>query len=64
MAAADRPNLVAANDSVETVAEPMALVALDAAAGSPRAEALGRVARAFFDNYESILANGRDAQLA
>ncbi len=58
--ASDRPNLVAANDSVETVAEPMALVALDAQAGSPRAEALGRVARVFFDKYDSILADGRD----
>ncbi len=58
--ASDRPNLVAANDSVETVAEPMALVALDAPAGSQRAEALGGIARAFFDNYESILTAGRD----
>lgn len=60
VAAADRPNLVAAGDSVETVAAPMALVALDAPAGSPRAEAAGRVARAFFDNYESILTPARD----
>ena len=60
VAASDRPNLVAANDSVETVAEPMALVALDAPAGSPRADALGRVARVFFDNYVSVLAEGRD----
>ena len=60
VAAADRPNLVAANDTVETVAEPMALVALDAAQGSPRADSLGRVARAFFDNYESVLAAGHD----
>ena len=60
VAASDRPNLVTANDSVETVAEPMALVALDAPAGTARAEALGRVARIFFDNYDSILADGRD----
>ncbi len=60
VAASDRPNLVAANDSVETVDEPLALVALDASAGSPRAEALGRVARVFFDNYDSILTQGRD----
>ena len=52
VAASDRPNLIAANNSVETVAEPMALVALDAPSGSQRAEALGRVARLFFDNYE------------
>lgn len=61
IAAAERPNLIAANDAVETVAEPMALVAIDAAAGSPRCDGLGKVARAFFDNYEAILENGRDA---
>ncbi len=60
VAAADRPNLIAPNDSVETVAAPMALVALDAPAGSPRADAAGRIARAFFDNYESILTAERD----
>ncbi len=60
VAAADRPHLVAASDTVETVAEPMALVALDAPSGSPRAESLGRVAKAFFDNYDSVLAAGRD----
>jgi branched-chain amino acid transport system substrate-binding protein len=58
--AADRPDLVAANDSVETVAEPMALIALDAPVGSPRAEALGRTARVFFDGYEAFLSDGRD----
>ena len=38
----------------------MALVAIDAPAGTPRAEALGRVARAFFDTYDSTLSAGRD----
>ena len=60
VAAADRPNLVAANDSVETVAEPMALVALDATPGSQRADALGRVARIFFDSYDAFLTGDRD----
>jgi TRAP-type uncharacterized transport system substrate-binding protein len=58
--AADRPNLVAANDSVETVAEPMALIALDATAGSPRADALGRTVRVFFDSYDAFLSAERD----
>ncbi len=61
VASADRPNLVAANDSVETVAEPMALVALDVTPGSPRADALGRVTRVFFDNYDAFLNGDRDA---
>jgi TRAP-type uncharacterized transport system substrate-binding protein len=53
--AAERPNLVSATNPVETVGEPMALVALDAAPGSARAEAMGRIARAFFDNYNGFL---------
>ncbi len=59
--AAERPNLVGATAPVETVAEPMAIVALDAPPGSPRADALGRLARAFFDNYDGFLGDDRDA---
>ena len=59
--AADRPNLVSAADPVETVGEPMALVALDAPPGSPRADALGRVARLFFDNYDGFLGDDHDS---
>jgi hypothetical protein len=59
--AVDRPNLVSAADSVETVAEPMVLVALDAAPGSARADSLGRVARVFFDNYDGLLGDDHDS---
>jgi TRAP-type uncharacterized transport system substrate-binding protein len=59
--AADRPNLVNPTAPVETVGEPMALVALDAVPGSPRADGLGRVARLFFDNYDGFLSDGRDS---
>jgi uncharacterized protein len=58
--AAERPNLVGATTPVETVGEPMALVALDAPPGSPRADALGRLARTFFDNYDGFLGDDRD----
>ncbi len=61
VAAADRPKLIAANESVETIAEPMALIALDAPAGSPRADALGRTARVFFDSYDAFLSTDHDA---
>jgi len=57
---AERPNLVSASDAVETVAEPMALVALDSVAGSPRAEATGRLSRIFFDSYDALLTGERD----
>ncbi len=60
IAASERPKLIPASDSVETVAAPMALVAIDAPAGSQRADALGRLARAFFDTYQSTLTAGRD----
>ena len=59
--AAERPNLVSAADPVETVGEPMALIALDAVPGSPRADALGRVARVFFDNYDGLLGDDHDS---
>ena len=61
VAATDRPNLVNPTVPVETIGEPMALVALDAAPGSPRADGLGRIARLFFDNYDAFLADERDS---
>jgi TRAP-type uncharacterized transport system substrate-binding protein len=57
----DRPNLVSAADPVETVAEPMLLVALDAAPGSARADAAGRVVRVFFESYDSLLSDDHDS---
>ena len=60
LTAAERPNLVSPTEPVETVGEPMALVALDAGPGSARADALGRVARVFFDNYDGLLTDDRD----
>jgi uncharacterized protein len=59
--AADRPNLVGATEPVETVGEPMALIALDAPPGSQRADSLGRLARTFLDNYNAFLGDDRDA---
>ena len=58
--AADRPNLVNPAIPVETVGEPMALVALDAAPGSPRTDGLGRIARLFFENYDGFLSEDHD----
>jgi hypothetical protein len=61
VSAADRPNLVGAAEPVETVGEPMALIALDAPPGSPRAEELGRLAQVFLDNYDGFLSDEHDA---
>jgi len=60
LTATDRPNLVGATAPVETVGEPMALIALDAPPGSSRAEALGRLAGVFFDHYDGFLGDDRD----
>ena len=59
--AADRPNLVNSAIPVETVGEPMALVAIDAGPGSTRADGLGRIARLFFENYDGFLSEERDS---
>jgi hypothetical protein len=59
---ADRPNLMSAHDTVETVGEPMALIAIDAEPGSQRADLLGRVTRVFFDGYDAFLNDDRDAR--
>ncbi len=58
--AAERPNLVSPTEPIETLGEPMALIALDAAPGTTRADALGRIARAFLDDYDGLLADDRD----
>ena len=59
--AAERPNLVNPAIPVETVGEPMALVAIDAAPGSPRTDGLGRIARLFFENYDGFLSQEHDS---
>ena len=61
LAPAAHPDLVAANSTIETVAEPVALIALDAPAGSPRAEAVGRLTRVFFDSYDAFASDDRDS---
>ena len=57
---ADRPRLVAASERVDTVGVPMALFALDAAPGSPRADLFGRQSRVFLDGYDDLLREDRD----
>jgi hypothetical protein len=39
----------------------VALIALDAPAGSPRAESIGRLTRVFFESYDSFVSDDRDA---
>lgn len=58
---ADRPNLIGANEKVETLGAPMALIALDAAPSSPRAEQLAGLTKSFFGGFDKLLGPDNDA---
>jgi hypothetical protein len=67
--AKDRPNLIGANDKVDTVATPMALIAIDAAPSSTRATQDSAVVGALFEKFDRLLApstqaNWREVNLA
>ncbi len=69
LTAKDRPNLIGANEKVDTVAAPMALIALDAAPDSQRGQQLNAFVTIFFEKFGSLLspntdANWRDVNLA
>ncbi len=50
-----RPNLIGADEKVDTISAPMALIALDAAPGSSRAALDADVVAAMFDKYEGLI---------
>ena len=60
LTAKDRPNLIEANENVDTVAAPMALVALDAAPGSNRATQDGALVAAMFEKFDALQGAGTD----
>ena len=60
LTARERPNLIGANDKVETVAAPRALIALDAAPGSPRAQNAATLAKAFFSGFDRLTTPDKD----
>jgi TRAP-type uncharacterized transport system substrate-binding protein len=60
LTAKDRPNLIDAAGKVETVATPRALIALDAAPGSPRAEAAATLTKTFFGGFDRLLVPDKD----
>jgi uncharacterized protein len=69
LANADQPNLIGTNENVDTLSVGMALVALDAAPASPRAEKFGAFATQFLNHFDALLsaASGsgwRDVNLA
>jgi hypothetical protein len=61
LTAQDRPNLIGANEKVDVVAAPMALLAINAPPESPRAAQLTPVVRAFFEKFEALLQPNAEA---
>jgi TRAP-type uncharacterized transport system substrate-binding protein len=55
LTAQDRPNLIGANEKVDAVAAPMALIAINAPPDSPRAAQLTPAVKAFFEKFEALL---------
>src|SRR6202453_771300 len=57
----DRPNLIRADEKVDAVAAPMALIAIDAGQGSPRSPQFAAIVSAFFQKFDDLLAKDTDA---
>ena len=57
----DRPNLIRADEKVDAVAAPMALIAIDAGQGSPRTPQFAAIVSAFFQKFDVLLAKDTDA---
>jgi len=57
---ADRPNLIGADEKVDTLSAGMALFALDAAPGGERAQRDGAVIAPLFEKYAALLQAGTD----
>jgi TRAP-type uncharacterized transport system substrate-binding protein len=55
LTAHDEPNLIGANDKVDTIAVPTALLAIDAAPDSPRATRIAAVAERLFAQFDESL---------
>ncbi len=60
LTANDRPNLIDAAERIDTVAAPRALIALDAAPGSPRALAAAALTKTFFEGFDRLLVPDND----
>ena len=60
LTAKDRPNLIDAAEKIDTVAAPRALIALDAAPGSPRAQAAAALTKTFFAGFDRLLVPDKD----
>ena len=60
LTAKDRPNLIGEGERIDTVAAPRALIALDAAPGSLRAQAAAALTKTFFEGFDRLLVPDKD----
>jgi TRAP-type uncharacterized transport system substrate-binding protein len=60
LTAKDRPNLIDPAERIDTVAALRALIALDAAPGSSRAQSAAALTKTFFESFDRLLAPDRD----
>jgi len=61
LTANDRPNLIGADEKVDTLGAPRALIALDAAPSSARADHVAALAKSFFEGFDRLLGPDNDA---
>jgi TRAP-type uncharacterized transport system substrate-binding protein len=60
LTANDQPNLIGGDETVETLSAPRALIAVDAAPSSPRAEQLAGLTKTFFESFDKLLGPDKD----
>ena len=61
LTAKDRPNLIGADEKVDRLGAPRALIALDAAPSSARADRAAALAKSFFEGFDRLLGPDNDA---
>jgi hypothetical protein len=61
LTAKDRPNLIGADEKIDTLGAPMALIALDAAPSSARADQVAALTKSFFERFDRLLGPDNDA---
>jgi hypothetical protein len=60
LTAKDRPNLIDAEERIDTVVAPRALIAIDAAPDTPRAAAASALTKSFFNGFDRLLEPDKD----
>jgi uncharacterized protein len=60
LSAKDRPNLIDAEQKIDSINAPRALIALDAAPDTPRAAAVAAMTKSFFDGFDRLQEPGKD----